>query len=298
MGLNYSIAVPPEEPDHTDIWRLGLRFAFIAGEFEYRADKIRHVWLLGTWLYAFYRWMMHAFGYASTHCINFDKFIRRAVYWLEQLLNGSVFEDILESLSNHFEDIIDNATKWVRSTFADFNDETNLFVYNPKMWFWDKLTDLSEDLTAFFKNPLNGVLRFLNSKWWWFSGFFNWPENYIYYWVLNALPFLYDLMLDKTGWIIHWWTQYVWWLPDFLDGPSAWIETWAKLIPTDVGWFFTDPIEYIEYRISLYTGIPIYGEVGFLESLILNAAHFGAYYINKALPFFTDSFCRILILFM
>lgn len=292
-----NIPTPPL-PERTKIWYVGWRLTALEYEFFDRATKIQNVWMLGTWLYSFFRTVAYSFRYAAGHCYAFDDLIRDIVKWVNGLVDGTVFRALLYWISAHFMAITEDGKRWVRYRFAGWDSQTSLFVFNPIAWYWNRLVYVTSWMQNFLQNPTDQVAIWVAGFAWWFNNFLTNPSYYVYGWVLEAHPWLKKLMLHPFEFIFDNLATYNWWFITFWNDPASWVEMWAKLIPGDVGWFIADPLGYVEYRIWQYTGVYKTPGWTFLETVLFYLLWNATNYLQRYTEWYKSKLCDIIMIFM
>jgi len=248
----------PPLPTFTDVWRLGWRLYFVAGRVEMWGNDIKDVWMIGKWFYELALYIRDKIRETCDLLFSLDKFIRKMKRWIDGLIEGTTFQELLDVLSENYQKIRDNPVAWVRGQWRNLGWEFSQFLDDPVNWAIIHFRGVTYWFDWFLDNPRGYIIGQLKINASWFSGFLINPVGKVRGWAETSFPFLNDLWTDPSGVVVGWLTSWYPWLWDFFGDSLTWLDNRLRELSYPLWRFAHFPTTYIEEKLSNLLGINLY----------------------------------------
>lgn len=289
---------PPPLPGRTVLDRIATKFKDIAGDFYSLYEDLEDIWLLGKWLRWPFWWLYTYFRFISDKFYQADDLLREFKRWIDGIVEGSVFEDLLYWLSSHFRTIRYNATSWVKWRIEDISGDLWRFINTPHVWVFAKIDDWISWFYAFRQDPRGTIVNWLTERYPWLAQFLLNAIAYIVNAVYSGISFIRDLRDRPQSTIINWLAQWYFWVRDFLSDPYLFIVTKVRSISTEVRLFFDNPIEWARGKIKQVLGLSDFdiSDLAYyiFRRLLTNAMT----YLDREWDWIRDVVCNIIVSYM
>ncbi len=288
----------PPLPAKTVLEKIADRFKTVAADFYALYEALKDVWLLGTYLRWPFWWLYYYFNFIGDKFYQADDLVRDLKRWVDGLVKGTVFEDLLYWLSYHFRSIRSDATNWVRRRFQSISGDMWSFVNTPHVWVFRKIEDWISWFYDFRRNPRETVVNWLKDKYPWIAGFLFNALGFIVDKVYAGIGFLRGLRDRPQNTIIDWLAQWYHWVRTFLSNPFQFIIEKVKSFSTEIRLFFDNPLEWARVKIKQVLGVsdfdlsdlPYY----ILRKILQNAIA----YVDREYAMIANRVCDIIMMFM
>lgn len=289
---------PPPLPAKTVLEKIAERFKTIAGDFYDLYEALEDVWLLGAYLRWPFWWLYYYFNYIGDKFYQADDLIRDIKRWIDGLVEGTVFQDLLYWLSSHFRTIRQDANNWVKWRIEDISSDLWTFINTPHVWVFRKIEDWVTWFYAFRQDPKGTIVTWLTDKYPWLASFLLDALAYIVNAVYVGIAFIRDLRDRPQSTIIDWLAQWYSWVRDFLTDPFSFIVGKVKAISAEVRLFFDNPIEWAREKIKQVLGLSDF-DISDLPYYIFRRVLLNVLaYVDREYDMIRDRVCDIIMLFM
>jgi hypothetical protein len=186
---------------------------------------------------------------------------------LEGLYDGSIFREILDSISNTLREIRTNPRGWFRRTLATVSNELQYLIQNANAWFRNKLNNLFNHLAQIQSNPLSWVRRMIQNT---FSSAFPFliqPIAVLRGWMQQISPILSGIITQGFEYIIRQFTRRASWFLTFLLNPHSMILRWIRIIAPEAHEFIINPRQWLISWVASLFGFTI-SEIRSLPQLL------------------------------
>jgi len=268
----------------TPLWRTGWNIDGVSRKFKELAEDIQSVWLIGSWLAGPFYTVGTTLGWASDRLFDADNYLSEVSVWVNGLVAGTTFTDLLYYVSGHFAMIRFNARGWVLGQLNSLHWEIAYFAVNPLGYFQWKLGTLIwnfpvliadpwawfktlvwvffPDLYPFLVSPYNAAVNFLYRYFYTLWQVFVYPSTWLVNLIQVTLPDLYQLLVNPRWWLMLKINSLFPVAYQFLQDPDGWIKERVRQIFGLPPGFWFDPagslvklvLDYIEARLFHMAG--------------------------------------------
>jgi len=258
---------------------VGWHIDGISRRYKDLAEDISGVWLLGSWLASPFYAVGVTLSWAADKLFDADNYLSEISVWVNGIVSGTTFTDLLYYVSGHFAMIRFNAKGWVLGQLGSLHWEIAYFAVNPLDYFKWKLGTLIWNfpvlitdpwgwfrslvwlrypaLYPFLVNPYNAAIMFLYNNFYTLWQVFAYPSTWLVNLIQANLPDLYQLLVNPRWWLMLKISSLFPVAYQFLQDPDGWIkERVRQLLGLPYG-FWLDPagslvkmiLDYIEARL-------------------------------------------------
>lgn len=289
---------PPILPPPTVLEVIGDKVKQIADDMYALYERVKDVWLLGTYLRWPFWWLWFYCTFIATKFYQADTLVREIKRWVDGIIEGTVFEDILFWVSSEFRSIRFAAGSWVKTKFQDISHETWQLLNVPTVWVLDRLQGFITWFYAFRTDPITTVVGWLTTRYPWLSQFLLNSMIYVRDKVYDAIGFLRELRDNPTNRIVNWLALWYGWIGSFLSNPLGFIIDKVKAFRADVRLFFDNPIAWAREKIKQvlgWTDIDLSDIAFYVFRRVLDNVDG---YVERRYTTFRDAAIRIIMKFM
>ena len=212
----------PSLPPATPLFWLADRLYVLYQWWDWLAGQISGVWLLKDYLAGPFKTIGAIFKECSNRCNQADSYVANLFIWVDGIVNGTVFLQLLNWASGHFDLIRNNAWDWVKLIIAGMGYYYALFIASPLQFVNQLIRQVAPHISQFLDNPLefirsqvillnswifyflyypaNFIIGKLNENFWWLASFLNNPWFFITETVRLLFPELYSIYLNPSDW--------------------------------------------------------------------------------------------------
>lgn len=244
----------PILPPKTVLNVIGDKVMLIAGDMLALYHKVKDVWLLGPYLRWPFWWLWFYCDSIATKFYQADDLVRELKRWIDGMIEGTVFEDILYWLSSEFRSIRFAPGSWVKRMFQNISHETWQMINVPVVWVLDRLQGYITWFYAFRTDPITTVIGWLTTRHPWLSQFLLNTMYFIRDKVYDGIGFLRQLRDSPQNRVIDWLASWYAWIRSFLIDPLGFIVEKVKAFRADVRLFFDNPIAWAKEKVKQVTG--------------------------------------------
>jgi len=218
----------PSGRPSTPLWLVGWNIDGISRRFKNLAEDISGVWLLGSWLASPFYAVGVTLSWAADKLFDADNYLSEISVWVNGLVGGSTFTDLLYYVSGHFAMIRFNAKGWVLGQLNSLHWEIAYFAVNPLDYFKWKIGTLIWNFPVLIANP-----------WGWFKSLA---------WVF--FPTLYPFLVNPYSAARNFLYNNFYPLWQVLFYPSTWLRNliWANF--PDLYQLLTNPALWLTFKIA------------------------------------------------
>lgn len=268
----------------TPLWYVAIKLRAVADKFHDMYDDINGAWLVGpyfAWPFWFIWYQLHL---AADYTIDAETMIAQMKIWLDGLVEGTAFRDILFWISGNFRDITVDAVSFVMNRFGQISGEMSQFVNYPFSWFYDKVVqtipgiiDVSRDPLGwvydqvswlfsegihFLNNPRHTLRNWIHDLFWWFGQFNVNPRQSIVDWFFDIYPWLRILLISPSMEIARMFIDFYPDMSTFVINPTSWVSSFLEDLFGVSRWQLRNPgvlfidkiLDIILYKKQRYEG--------------------------------------------
>ena len=244
----------PILPPQTVLYRIADKVMIIASDMHNLYEQLDDVWLLGTYLRWPFWWLWFYCDYIATKLYQADDLIREIKRWVDGIVDGTVFEDMIDWVSREYKSLRYDPKGWVRRMFQSISHETWQILNVPAVWVLDRLEGNIHWFGTFRRDPITAVVGWLTSRYPWLSQFLLNTLYFIRDKVYDSIGFMRDLRDNPQARVIDWLASWYAWIRSFLIDPLGFIVEKVKAFRTDIRFFFDNPIAWAREKIKQVTG--------------------------------------------
>lgn len=291
--------VPPPEPlPITFLWGMGFRFEKQGYKFYDTYQDIKDVWLLGDYL----AW---PFYFISTWCLEIrdiawegNKTLGKFYLWVDQLISGTLFMDILDFLSYNYQWIRVDPLGFIRENLKLLSVDFSMFIASANSWFIDKLRQHFPELFHLASNVIGWLRDRIQALFPQVFPFLLSPLGTLYTWVVDQFPVIRALTYNPIGYIIARIIDYRPFLADFFNSPLMFIIEQIKSYNSDLTPLLINPKEFILSEISNWFGFKYNPGIPFIYQVINRGLEYLISQSYTSLSNFSSLVCDIIIKFL
>jgi hypothetical protein len=289
---------PPPLPPRTVLERIARRFKDVADDFYDLYDKLKDVWLLGKWLRWPFWWLYFYFNFIADKFYDADDLLREFKRWIDGLIEGSVFEDLLDWLSYHYRSIRNDPKRWVRVQFQGISHDLWRLINPPHVWIFEKIQEWITWFYEFRTDPKGTVVKWLTEKYPWLSQFLFNALAFIVNNVYAGIGFLRELRDNPTNRVVQWLANWYSWITSFLSDPFGFIIEKVKQFSIEVRLFFDNPVQWARDKIKQVLGMNDYDLSDIPYYILKSLLNKAMMYVNREYPQIRQVACDIIMRFM
>jgi hypothetical protein len=245
---------PPVYPPPTLLEKVAGYFKSVSDDFYTLYERVKDVWLLGTHLRWPFYWLYFYFKNVSDNLYTVDHTIRRLKQWIDGIIEGTVFEDLIDWLSYHFRTIRIDPVGWVKARFANISHEAWQLLYVPSVWVFDRIKSWLPWWDDFRYNPSKFIIDRITLSYPWLGSFLSNVVSFISDRVFEGIAFLRNLRDNPQQTIIDWLTSWYIWIREFLSNPMWFIIQKIKDYSVEVRLMIDDPYAWVKSKIKNIMG--------------------------------------------
>jgi len=252
MGV---IGNPQPQPTGV-LWWSGWYLQSFNNRLRQLAGDISGVWIVGNHLsYPFYVLASFIDGVVNNLFHADDRF-QELKAWVEHIINGTGFLELLAWASGHFMLIKYNPRGWFLMIMNGFSWKLALLLQNPWQFVNMFVRELSGSIGLLLDNPLAFIHNHLNQLRWWLSMFLDNPIGFIRHFT-RLISWRMSQIIDNPYWFVNDLVRLL--SPNighFLDDTRGWLFNRLMEISFDLGQFVGNPRHYLQRQIGSILGLP------------------------------------------
>jgi len=263
------LAPLPPLPAYTALWHIGWNLWFLKDDIHQKADSIANVWLLGVYLSTFMHIIGNIIETVANLFFDIDDVVREMLAWINGLIDGYTFQEILDALSWVYFEIRHNPWDFIVGRLTEFS-----------WWFWSFMTDPTNTVLTFiewwypwirdwYTNTIDFIIGKLTEHSWWFWSFLQDPTNAILTFISWWYGWILDFLNNPVIVIIDWIASYTGWFYDFIYDPVTWVYNKLVDLNIDLADFLANPDDTVYNIVKNVFGISEF-ELGNIPLWILN----------------------------
>ena len=257
----------PSETPATPLFSFGWWLGSFANNLNDLGNRIEDVFIIGTWLASPFKTMAWILHIAENQVYRADDFLINVWTWVNGLIEGQTFLDLLYWASGHFWAIRHQPVTWVKAQLGQIGYWFGWLMFDPKsfishflrelVWFGGLLIDNPTGFVShfirsivwhvglFLDNPVSFINHFIRSISWHIGLLIDNPQAFVRHFLIALQPLLDWFIFNPRDFIIQQVKLYNPELAQFIDNPMNWLR--HKLLwLLKFDWsFFDDPIVYL-----------------------------------------------------
>lgn len=250
------MAVTHEPPStgQGPFWNVAWSIGSVSDWFENISQDIDGVPIIGNRLsYPFYAisWYLDQ---AANRLYSADDTFVRVRDWLQHIVNGTGFINLLYWSSNNFRLIRENLPTFILNALYAVSSDLYSLAINPIGFVNAKIRQISGYLSWFIDDPMGLFVSFFRAINWWLGWFIDNPSDWLRNF-LRGVSWHIGLIVDNPlGFVNHYLRSLSGQLGQIIDNPVNWF--WGKIweISPDLYHLAVDTSFYLKTRIAAYLG--------------------------------------------
>lgn len=230
----------------TPLWYVAIKLRAVADKFHDLYEATDGAWLIGPYLSWPFWFISYQLELAASYMIDAETLLAQMKIWLDGLVEGTAFRDILFWVSGSFRDITIDAVSFVMRNFEGISGEMTQLVNSPITWFLDKVNlvlpgirhisqfpldfvydnirNLFYNAIQFLETPLSTLRGWLSQMFWWFNEFNISPRQTVLNWVYDSYPWLANLFRFPSQEIANKLLTHYPLIAAFMSNPTLWFK--------------------------------------------------------------------------
>jgi len=241
-------------PSETIFRKIGDKFKDVSDDMYSLYVKLKDVWLLGTHLRWPFFYLYLYFKGLKQLSYQADDIFREVKRWVDGLIEGTSFEDMLYWVSSQFRAIRSDPVAWVKGKITNISHDMWRLINTPHVWVFDKIESWITWFHDFRTNPIVTIRNFLTTAHPFLSTFLFYPTTYIVGKIYESIGFLRQLRDNPQKTVIDWVARLYSWVWFFLSNPVSFIVDKVKQYRADISYFFDNPIGWVKDKIKKVMG--------------------------------------------
>jgi len=288
---------PPIGPI-TPFWGWYLRLDRIASNFHDTAERIASIWLIGSALCWPFLVLSGAFYGARDQCGEANDMIRRMKSWLDGIISGTTFGELLDHLQHTFRQLRSDPAGWVRDRMRDVSRDLWSITLNARAWLEGKIGS-SYPFIHWMAIDASGWLRaLLSSTFGWGATILIDPSSYIGGVVRSQWPVLMNFAAHPAEMVASI-VRSCWRNADeLLSDPRGFVIRVIRRYNPEIGEFLDDPRSWLGRHICEALGVVYQADLGVARSVLWGMLWFVSRSAAGVLERFGSVLCDLIVRFV
>jgi hypothetical protein len=257
---------PPSQPAGP-LWWVGWYLDSFKQWLEHVGNSVKDVFLLGQWLSYPFLSMAYYVGRAADYARNGDDRVQELLAWINGIVDGWLFIDLLFWVSAEYRSIRDNARLWVKIQLLGLNSWFYFLIIDPKAFVNLLIRQVAWYISLLLDDPKSFIVYFLKQVNWWLAWVIDTPKDFVLYFLrqanslmgllvdnprqwfkdrlLEIAPHIYDLLYFPRNWTLARIRELFPYAYPLLSNPDGWLKSNVAQLLGLPSNFFSNPIGYI-----------------------------------------------------